>query len=277
MNQKDFEIFGATGYTTMCNYHFQDKNLTLKAKGLLGLMLSLPKNWDYSINGLATLSKDGRDSIRSCLDELKQAEYLIIDKFKAEKGRFRYKYRIYYLPYPKWLKMQDLTTYGNSTLEDSSPDTDFPGMEVPDMENPTQQNNNKKNKEIIKDKIDKHQGLIKGEEEIKHNILTYELIYKNYISENDCSSFLYDDFFESLLKEGYTYKNLVVMVNYVISRVIERNFIDEEGNEIKNKFGYFKNAINSNINKLNNPIDSEDLFNPEEYDWLNDEEEDFEL
>lgn len=69
MNQKDFEIFGATGYTTMCNYHFQDKNLTLKAKGLLGLMLSLPKNWDYSINGLATLSKDGRDSIRSCLDE----------------------------------------------------------------------------------------------------------------------------------------------------------------------------------------------------------------
>ena len=141
MNQKDFEIFGATGYTTMCNYHFQDKNLTLKAKGLLGLMLSLPKNWDYSINGLATLSKDGRDSIRSCLDELKQAEYLIIDKFKAEKGRFRYKYRIYYLPYPKWLKMQDLTTYGNSTLEDSSPDTDFPGMEVPDMENPTQQKN----------------------------------------------------------------------------------------------------------------------------------------
>ena len=67
------------------------------------------------------------------------------------------------------------------------------------------------------------------------------------------------------------------MFNYVISRVIERNFIDEEVNEIKNKFGYFKNAINSNINKLNNPIDSEDLFNPDEYDWLNDEEEDFEL
>ena len=277
MDQRDFEIFGVTGLTSMCNYHFQDRNLSLKAKGLLGLMLSLPKNWDYSINGLVTLSKDRRDTVRSTLNELKQAEYLIIDKYQNEKGQFRYKYKIYYLPYPKWLKMHELTTYGNSTLDENCPGMEKPDMDEPDMENPIQQNNNKKNNKIIKDKIDKHQGLIKGEEEIKHNILTYELIYKNYISENDCSSFLYDDFFESLLKEGYTYKNLVVMVNYVISRVIERNFIDEEGNEIKNKFGYFKNAINSNINKLNNPIDSEDLFNPDEYDWLNDEEEDFEL
>ena len=55
MDQRDFEIFGVTGFTSMCNYHFQDRNLSLKAKGLLGLMLSLPKNWDYSINGLVTL------------------------------------------------------------------------------------------------------------------------------------------------------------------------------------------------------------------------------
>ena len=108
-NLVDFEIFGATGFTTMCNYHFQDKNLHNKSKGLLGLMLSLPKDWDYSINGLVTLSKDGRSSIKSQLEELKQAEYLKIIKYKDDKGMFRYKYSIYYLPYPMWLKMHNLS------------------------------------------------------------------------------------------------------------------------------------------------------------------------
>lgn len=72
-NLVDFQIHGVTGYTVMSNYHLQDKNLSIKAKGLLSLMLSLPKNWDYSINGLVTLSKDGRSSIRNTLNELKKA------------------------------------------------------------------------------------------------------------------------------------------------------------------------------------------------------------
>jgi len=274
MHNREFEIFGLKGFTTMSNFHFQDRQLSLKAKGLLSLMLSLPKDWDYSINGLVTLSKDGRDSVRATLDELKQAEYIKIDRYQSEKGQFKYKYRIYYLPFPYWLKMQNSTIYGNSTLDSNEPDTGLPHTELPDTENPIQQNTNKQNTNKQKDKYDT-KALVKGKE-IKHNILTYELIDKNYISETENSSFLFDDYFSELINQGKTYKELLKLTDYIVDRVISRNFKDENYNNIKNKFGYFKNSMESNMNKLNN-LSDQDLFNPDEYDWLNDEEEEFEL
>ena len=63
-------------YTCMSNYHFQDKTLSLKAKGLLSLMLSLPDTWDYSVAGLATLSSDGETSVRTAVKELEEHNYL---------------------------------------------------------------------------------------------------------------------------------------------------------------------------------------------------------
>jgi len=63
-------------YTVMSNYHFKDKELSLKAKGLLSLMLSLPENWDYSIEGLTTLSNDGRTAVKTALQELEKNNYL---------------------------------------------------------------------------------------------------------------------------------------------------------------------------------------------------------
>ena len=244
-NLVDFEIYGVIGYTTMCNYHFRDERLSWKAKGILSTILSLPKDWKYSIEGLIKLAPNGRDSLRSGLEELKKAEYLKIDKYRDEKGIFRYKYRIYYLPYPIWQKMTNLTRYGNSYLDKEPPDTDFPVLD-----NPTLLNNNNK-----KDKIDKTPVIQTGEE-IKHNIITNELIRRNYISEYDNSSFLFDQLFEDLLKQGNNYKDLLIMTNYIISRVKGRKFKDEDGNEITNKFGYLKNALNSNINKFNNMPDS---------------------
>ena len=67
-------------YTVMSNYHFMDKTLSLKAKGLLSLMLSLPEDWDYSTKGLETLSQDGNTSVRSALNELEEHEYLIRER-----------------------------------------------------------------------------------------------------------------------------------------------------------------------------------------------------
>ena len=93
-NNIDFQIFGVTGYTVMSNYHLRDKNLSIRAKGLLSLMLSLPKEWDYSINGLVTLSKDGREMIKSTLNELKEAQYVSIEKCRDTKGLYRYKYSV---------------------------------------------------------------------------------------------------------------------------------------------------------------------------------------
>ena len=72
----------------MSNYHLRDKNLSLKAKGLLSFMLSLPENWDYSLSGLIAVCKEQESSIKSTLKELKEAGYLVIEKVRGEKGYF---------------------------------------------------------------------------------------------------------------------------------------------------------------------------------------------
>ena len=86
-------------YTVMSNVHFREKGMSLKAKGLLSLMLSLPDDWDYSIAGLVTLSKDGKDSVMNALDELESFGYLRRTKTTNAKGQFSgYDYDIYEMP-----------------------------------------------------------------------------------------------------------------------------------------------------------------------------------
>ena len=272
-NTKDFQIYGVTGYTVMSNYHLRDKNLSIRAKGLLSLMLSLPKEWDYSINGLVTLSKDGREMIKSTLNELKEAQYVSIEKCRDTKGLYRYKYSVYYLPYPKWLEMSKLTRDGFTTLV--KPEMDEPDVEQPEMVKLQQLKKIITNKENKKDKKDIiEQGLNKSETSVEHNILTKELINRNYITNEDGSSFLFDNFFSELLSE-HSYKDLFVMTDYVLKRLKERDYKDENGYEIENRFGYFKNSLLSNISKFENMPD--DLYEENDiyhYDWLNDEEKD---
>lgn len=89
------------GFTVMSNYHFQDKEISLKAKGLLGLMLSLPSNWDYSVNGLVTIVKENKAAVQSTLKELEEHKYLKRTRVQDETGRFDYVYDIYEKPYDK--------------------------------------------------------------------------------------------------------------------------------------------------------------------------------
>lgn len=89
------------GFTVMSNYHFQDKEISLKAKGLLGLMLSLPSNWDYSVNGLVAIVKENKAAVQSALKELEEHKYLKRTRVQDETGRFDYVYDIYEKPYDK--------------------------------------------------------------------------------------------------------------------------------------------------------------------------------
>lgn len=83
-------------YTTISNYHLRDKNLSLKGKGLLTVMLSLPPEWDYSINGLASIIKEGPEAVENVLKELKKTGYLEVTKMRDPKtGLFEYVYTIY--------------------------------------------------------------------------------------------------------------------------------------------------------------------------------------
>lgn len=82
-----YRVHKTTDYTVMSNEHLRNKEMSLKAKGLLSVMLSLPTNWDYTEQGLASLSKDGRDNTRVALKELERFGYLIRTRNRDEKGR----------------------------------------------------------------------------------------------------------------------------------------------------------------------------------------------
>ena len=86
-------------FTILDNNIFKNKNLSLKAKGLLSMLLSLPNNWQFSERGLTALSKDGRDSLRSGLDELEDNGYLKRERVRNESGQFsKTIYNVYEIP-----------------------------------------------------------------------------------------------------------------------------------------------------------------------------------
>lgn len=94
-----FRIHKTENYTVMSNAHFKERDMSLKAKGLLSLMLSLPDTWNYSISGLVTLSKDGKDSVMSALSELEKFGYLERKQIVNSKGQFNgVEYNIFELP-----------------------------------------------------------------------------------------------------------------------------------------------------------------------------------
>ena len=87
-----------TNYTKIDNRYLEDKSISLKAKGLLTLMLSLPNDWKFNINGLCLLCKESKNAVNSAIKELKDNKYLEVEKTYDESGRFIYEYIIYEYP-----------------------------------------------------------------------------------------------------------------------------------------------------------------------------------
>ena len=133
-------------YTVMSNYHFKDKKLSLKAKGLLSLMLSLPDSWDYTISGLVSICKENETAIKSTLEELKVLGYLeIIKKMpnETESGRIEYEYNVYEKPKQEG-KKQEVENLG----------VEFQGVENQGQLNTNNQVLNNKNKKERKKNYD---------------------------------------------------------------------------------------------------------------------------
>ena len=102
-------------YTVMSNTHLRDKKLSLKAKGLLSVMLSLPDDWDYSIAGLVAISKENETAVKSALNELKDNNYVVVTKenpTKSNGGRIKYTYEVYEEPYKQKIEKQDTENLG---------------------------------------------------------------------------------------------------------------------------------------------------------------------
>ncbi len=124
-------------YTVMSNHHIQNKNLSLKAKGLMSLMLSLPDDWDYSINGLAAICKEGPDAIKHTLSELEEVGYITRKRIRNEKGHLLgVEYTIYELP-------QKITTEKENEADekqDNTPEVENPLLDENDREKPKVEN-----------------------------------------------------------------------------------------------------------------------------------------
>ena len=108
-----FRVERNRGYTVMSNHHLRNRGLTLKAKGLLSQMLSLPDNWDYTLAGLSHINREKIDAIREAVRELEKAGYIVRSRERDEKGRLRgADYIIYEQPQPP---VSDLPTLENPT------------------------------------------------------------------------------------------------------------------------------------------------------------------
>lgn len=137
------KVIKQSGFTVISNILLRNKSLSFKAKGLLVNCLSLPPNWDYSINGLTKLAKDGKESVTSALKELQEYGFLHIEK--TNKGTFKSFYIFYESP--------NLNPYFNAEKEESpktkgSTESGFPyrvsRVEFSESENPQQLNTNNK-------------------------------------------------------------------------------------------------------------------------------------
>ena len=129
-----FRVEKNRGYTVMSNHHLRNKDLSLKAKGLLSQMLSLPEDWDYTLAGLSYINREKIDAIREAVRELERAGYIQRSRERDEKGRLRgTDYIIYEQPPNLDLPTLENPTLGNPTLEN-------PTQEKPTLENPMQLN-----------------------------------------------------------------------------------------------------------------------------------------
>ena len=194
-------------YTVMSNYHFQDKEISLKAKGLLGLMLSLPSNWDYSINGLVAIVKENKAAVQSALKELEEHKYLKRTRVQDETGRFDYVYDIYEKPYDKlpWAENRC---------------TDIQCTENQPQINTNKQSTNKQNtKELNTNKQSKHKY-----GEYQHVLLTdkeHTHLVELYGSSLDEHIKILDEYIET---SGKSYKNhSLVLQKWVHDEWTKRN------------------------------------------------------
>jgi uncharacterized phage protein (TIGR02220 family) len=237
-------------YTIMSNYHFKEKNMSLKAKGLLSLMLSLPDNWDYSVAGLVAICKENETSVKSALDELKEFGYLkVIKKMPSKEngGRIEYEYIVYE-------QKQEGEKQGIENL----------GVEIQEVEKPIQYNNKQLN----------------TNNKINNNIYSEVLDYLNLKAEtryrNVESNFKH---IKARLNDGFTIDDF--------KAVIDKKCAEWKGTEFEKYLtpetlfrpSNFEKYLNQNIIKPKNykPEFQQRTYTKEEFDAMLDSLDDIDL
>jgi hypothetical protein len=156
-----FRVEKTQNYTVMSNHHLRNAELTLKAKGLLSQMLSLPEDWDYTLAGLATINRERIDAMRAAVKELEQAGYITRSRIRNDKGHLTgTEYVIREVP-------QDIPL-------PSAPKLDFPTLDNPTLGKPTLDYPTQLSKEVsIKERLSKDstKGLKGKESNLQRQVL----------------------------------------------------------------------------------------------------------
>ena len=151
-----FRVERNKGYTVMSNHHLRNKELSLKAKGLLSQMLSLPEDWDYTLAGLSHINRESIDAIRTAVWELEKAGYITRRQGRDEKGKMTaIEYTIYEQPQPP---ADTPPVLENPILE--NPTSDKPVLDFPITDNPTSENPTQLNKDRLKTNLPKKETSI---------------------------------------------------------------------------------------------------------------------
>ena len=211
-----FRVEKNKGFTVMSNYHLRDKNLSLKAKGLLSYMLSLPEDWDYSIDGLVSNLKEKEKAIKSTLEELKENGYLVINKLRNEKGLFEYEYLIYEEP--------KLNNSEEEESKDEYPEyqnggMDYPGYHQPGVDDPEVENG----------------GLILNTNIINTKELNIKYIDRWIDKEASEKKFIYDEKYKEVFENFNLYPKFIYLLSdyaakellikqYAIKELVDMNF-----------------------------------------------------
>lgn len=176
-------------YTVMSNYHLREKKMSLKAKGLLSLMLSLPQDWDYSIKGLVSICKEKELAITNTLNELKTFGYLHIEKVypnKENNGRIEYIYTVFEFPKNKNVEKSDKTYEKEEMQEGGFQHLENQDLEIQDLENQVQLNKDKQNTK----ELNKEEEIFGEETSPEPNCIRYKEII-DFLNEKTNSKYKY--------------------------------------------------------------------------------------
>ena len=172
-----FRVEKNSNYTTMCNYHLRDQGLSLKGKGLLSMLLSLPDTWNYSVRGLSSITPDGVDGVLTALKELERLGYLERNQQRESNGRMgRAEYVIYEMPRKKPCSESPCTEKPYAV----NPDTD-----TPVTENPAQLSTNRTSTETINKREKKE---IWNDEKEIFMMMNFKKNQNNAVCSMDCKN-----------------------------------------------------------------------------------------
>ena len=220
-----FRVNKNKNYTVMSNYHLKDANMSFKAKGLLSMMLSLPDDWDYSIKGIISISKENKTSIQSTLKELEENKYLKRTKKQNEKGQFGYIYDIYEKPWVEKPCIENLVTDNLCTENMPQINTNILNTKKQNTNNilsckvsNVEENNDKVKTETYKEIID-YMNTVN-----EHQSFNVKQIFSYRYNSKDTKSHI-----NARLREGYTINDFKDVIWWGYRKFVEFEFKTQNG------------------------------------------------